>query len=241
MPAVNVARTDTFEQQRVKINELGSQLFQISSGGSDLSTGNLKLGDGTVVLPSLAFVNDSSLGIYRSSNGVLGFASQSKKLADLSASSTKYYKDFIIEKNSLDSLFLSIQNAGQNYDGGDYTDIPAIGGTGDSALLGLTVDGFQGAISNSGTGYTPGSYLNIPLIGGNGSGALIDFTVPQISGVVTNAGINYYPGTYNNVSLTGGSGSGMEAQVEVSLFGACLLYTSPSPRDVEESRMPSSA
>ena len=25
------------------------------------------------------------------------------------------------------------------------------------------------------------------------------------------------------------------------LFGTCLLYTSPSPRDVEESRMPSSA
>ena len=24
-------------------------------------------------------------------------------------------------------------------------------------------------------------------------------------------------------------------------WGACLLYTSPSPRDVEESRMPSSA
>ena len=26
-----------------------------------------------------------------------------------------------------------------------------------------------------------------------------------------------------------------------TMFGACLLYTSPSPRDVEESRMPSSA
>ena len=26
-----------------------------------------------------------------------------------------------------------------------------------------------------------------------------------------------------------------------TLFGPCLLYTSPSPRDVEESRMPSSA
>ena len=26
-----------------------------------------------------------------------------------------------------------------------------------------------------------------------------------------------------------------------TLFGGCLLYTSPSPRDVEESRMPSSA
>ena len=27
----------------------------------------------------------------------------------------------------------------------------------------------------------------------------------------------------------------------INAFGACLLYTSPSPRDVEESRMPSSA
>ena len=27
----------------------------------------------------------------------------------------------------------------------------------------------------------------------------------------------------------------------VTAFGLCLLYTSPSPRDVEESRMPSSA
>ena len=29
--------------------------------------------------------------------------------------------------------------------------------------------------------------------------------------------------------------------VEPHKFGSCLLYTSPSPRDVEESRMPSSA
>ena len=44
-------------------------------------------------------------------------------------------------------------------------------------------------------------------------------------------------------------GDGAEAQpgavVEVHYVGAeyetCLLYTSPSPRDVEESRMPSSA
>ena len=31
------------------------------------------------------------------------------------------------------------------------------------------------------------------------------------------------------------------AQVIISLFGACLLYTSPSPRDKRQSRMPSSA
>ena len=29
--------------------------------------------------------------------------------------------------------------------------------------------------------------------------------------------------------------------VWIALAGSCLLYTSPSPRDVEESRMPSSA
>ena len=75
MPAVNVARTDTFEQQRVKINEIGNQIFTVTAGGSDLSTGNLKLGDGVVSAPSLAFVNDVSLGIYRNGTGVLVFAS----------------------------------------------------------------------------------------------------------------------------------------------------------------------
>ena len=30
-------------------------------------------------------------------------------------------------------------------------------------------------------------------------------------------------------------------QIYVEPFAGCLLYTSPSPRDVEESRMPSSA
>ena len=29
--------------------------------------------------------------------------------------------------------------------------------------------------------------------------------------------------------------------IDENLFNTCLLYTSPSPRDVEESRMPSSA
>ena len=32
-----------------------------------------------------------------------------------------------------------------------------------------------------------------------------------------------------------------EEELEKLLLTACLLYTSPSPRDVEESRMPSSA
>ena len=61
MPAINVARTDTFEQQRVKINEIATSIFNVTQGGSDLSTGNLKLGDGTRLAPSLAFTSDSEL------------------------------------------------------------------------------------------------------------------------------------------------------------------------------------
>ena len=36
-------------------------------------------------------------------------------------------------------------------------------------------------------------------------------------------------------------GEGSYRQVDDKPYGGCLLYTSPSPRDVEESRMPSSA
>ena len=40
------------------------------------------------------------------------------------------------------------------------------------------------------------------------------------------------------VDLATDLGKGIELRVPII---ACLLYTSPSPRDVEESRMPSSA
>ena len=33
----------------------------------------------------------------------------------------------------------------------------------------------------------------------------------------------------------------LTGKAKFGIFGDCLLYTSPSPRDVEESRMPSSA
>ena len=235
MPAIQVARTDTFEIQRQKINQISDTLFSVTSGGSDLSTGNLKLGDGTVSGPSLSFVSDDSLGIYKNGIGVLGFASASKKIADLSANSTRYYRDFIIEKNSLDSLFISIIDPGSNYDAGSYSDISLVGGTGESGTVGIEVDGFVGSITNTGTGYTPGTYLNIPVIGGSGSGATIDFTVDQISGVVTNGGINYFTGTFNNVPLLGGTGSGMEADITVSSFGATVTSGSNYPNGLFKS------
>ena len=49
-----------------------------------------------------------------------------------------------------------------------------------------------------------------------------------------------------SIQRVGGAMSGMVipnigAFIAWGLITACLLYTSPSPRDVEESRMPSSA
>ena len=37
------------------------------------------------------------------------------------------------------------------------------------------------------------------------------------------------------------TGAGFDLQGRQQAIAVCLLYTSPSPRDVEESRMPSSA
>ena len=55
----------------------------------------------------------------------------------------------------------------------------------------------------------------------NGRAAMIGFVV----GVLTEA-------------LTG---HGIVSQITFGVFGCCLLYTSPSPRDYAASRMPSSA
>ena len=44
------------------------------------------------------------------------------------------------------------------------------------------------------------------------------------------------PGAHLQVQVTSAQG-----QLQTRSYSLCLLYTSPSPRDVEESRMPSSA
>jgi len=216
MPAINIARTDTLEMQRVKVNDIASQLFNVTSGGSDLQAGNIKLGDGTVSSPSLAFTNDPDLGIYKQSNGVFGFVSNSKKLSDLSEGATKYYRDFVVEKNSLDSLLVAIQTPGTNYDSGSYPDVPTLGGTGDGGALAVTVAGFVGTITQGGTGYTPGTYQGVSVgTSGSGTGATIDFTIDEIGGVLTAGGSNYQAGSYSGVALTGGTGTGLAADFTV--------------------------
>ena len=123
MPAINVARTDTFEQQRVKINYIGTQLFNIAEGGSDLSTGILKLGDGSIPAPSLAFTNDEDLGLYKVEIGTLGIVSGGKKLADFTPTGYKTYGDSFVQKNFITSGDISITNAGSLYEAGSYDNI----------------------------------------------------------------------------------------------------------------------
>ena len=215
MPAINVARTDTFEQQRVKINEISTQIFNVAQGGSDLSTGLLKLGDGAIPTPSLAFTNDTDLGLYKVDIGTLGVVSGGKKLADFTPTGYKTYGDSFVQKNFLTSGDVTVTNAGSLYEAGTYENILLTGGTGRNAAATVYVLAFVGSITNVGAGMIAGSYNNVNLLGGNGSGTTASFNVAGIEGTITNNGSGYEDGSYNAVGLTGGTGSGATATVVV--------------------------
>ena len=224
MPAINVARTDTFEVQRQKINQIGSQIFSISQGGSDLSTGLLKLGDGLRTAPSLAFIDDVSLGVYRPSASTLGFVAQNQKILDVGViEGVVSYKDVISRKNILFDSGISITNGGSNYDEGTYTEIPLLGGTGEGGSVNITVVGFSGTVTNAGSDYKSGQYSGVPLQGGSGTGAEATFFAEDFIGSITNAGSGYPPGAYT-VDVTGGSGTG--ATATISITGSATLVGS---------------
>lgn len=225
MPAINVARTDTFEVQRQKINAIGANLFSISAGGSDLSTGILKLGDGTQAAPSLAFTSDATLGIFKPEANTIGFVSNSKKIFDFDLLGVNFYSDVTLEKKSVFDGGSIIGNSGSNYDVGTYTNISLSGGSGSGAVASIDVAAFTGTVNNVGSNYYGGSFTNVPLQGGNGTGALASFTTTGIDGSLTNAGLAYVPGTYTNVPLTGGTGSGATADINIiggSSFGGTI-------------------
>jgi hypothetical protein len=212
----SVAKTDTFEIFRQKVNQIASDVFNIGSGGSDLSTGNLKLGDGTREAPSLAFVSDESLGIFKPAAKTFGFVSGGKKIADYSESAVYTFKDLILQQNILINSGLSISNNGDNYDAGEYTDIKLIGGTGDNAIADITVTEFSGIINSVGVNYIEGNYTDIEISGGSGTGAVVSFDVDGIIGNITEAGTGYIPGTYSDIELIDGSGTGAEATIVVT-------------------------
>ena len=212
MPAINVARTDTFELQRQKINNIADAIFNISDGGSDLSTGNLKLGNGTKNVPSLAFTTDSTLGLYKPNPKAIGFVSGSKRIINVQEDSFVSFKDFNVINKSLNTAGMVIDAAGSGYDTGTFTTIGLDGGTGTDAEATIVVAGFSGAITQAGVGYKSGDHVAI-LSGGNGTGATAIMRVPQITLTTTTAGSNFAPTSFTDVPLTGGNGTGAKANI----------------------------
>ena len=80
------------------------------------------------------------------------------------------------------------------------------------------------------------------LVAYNGNGALSYNTI-DLSGFTTNAEGYFVVGNaaVANVDLIVGSNAFQNGADAIALYQACLLYTSPSPRDRTRSRMPSSA
>ena len=225
MPSINVARTDTFEQQRVKINQIGQQIFAISAGGSDLSTGNLKLGDGSVTVPSLGFVNNASVGLYRSSLSGMGFVSENKNVLDFTEERIVSFKDFLVRQKVLTTSGTSILDPGSGYDVGVFEGVPLVGGSGLSATANITVVGFEGSVTNTGEGYVVGTYEGIALEGGSGgaSGCVVDFDVAGIEGVITNAGSGYTDASYADLATTNVVGSGTGATVTLEVVNGVVV------------------
>ena len=56
-----------------------------------------------------------------------------------------------------------------------------------------------------------------------------------------NCDVDYAKSSFKAARELYGKTDGNQGHVIIQSFQPCLLYTSPSPRDVEESRMPSSA
>ncbi|AIX20551.1 virion structural protein [Synechococcus phage ACG-2014e] len=222
MPAINVAKTDTFEKQRVKINEIGSQIFSISEGGSDLSTGNLKLGDGTKTVPSLAFTSDGSLGIFKPSSKSIGIVSGSKRILDFNEFGVFSFKDILLKKKSLTTELISIVSAGSQYDPGSFAALSLIGGTGLGATADITVDAFIGTTLTTGDDFAVGSFQS-SLINGTGQDAEISFDVDGIQGSITQPGSGYAQNTYTNVSLTNVSGTGNGSTADITVTGDVVV------------------
>ena len=207
MPAINVAKTDTFESQRVKINQIATAIFNVTAGGSDLSTGILKLGDGTKPLPSLAFSNEPSLGFYRPASKTISFVSGSKNILDIEETQFTLYKDEIVRKRSIPLSGGIDLTRGSGYEFGTYPLVPLNGGSGANGVGTFFVDYFRGT-AGTGSGYAAGTFTGVPLQGGSGSDAAVDFTVTGLEVALTDAGTNYVDGFYSGVAATNVSGSG---------------------------------
>jgi len=222
MPAINVARTDTFEIQRTKINEIGNQIFNISAGGSDLATGELKLGDGTKIAPSLAFTSEATLGLYKPNAQEIGFVSSGKDIVNYRSDGVYSFQDLYIRKRTLVSAGLIIQEEGQNYDAGVYQNIDLVGGSGSNGVVDLAVEAFNGSVTDRGTNYPTGEYSDIPLnSNGSGTGVISSFNTVEPVIAIGNGGSGYDDGSYGSIAVVS-SGNGEGLIVDLTISGGSL-------------------
>jgi hypothetical protein len=226
MPAINVAKTDTFEIQRQKINNIGTQIFNISAGGSDLATGELKLGDGTKTAPSLAFTSEGTLGLYKPASQEIGFVAAGKDIINYRPDGIYSFQDFYVRKRILLNSGLDIQNEGQNYDPGVYTSVDLTGGSGSNGLIDLVVEAFNGSVTNNGNNYLSGDYSDIPLVtDGSGTGVQVSFSTAAPVIAIGNAGSGYDDNEYGSVEpVSSGTGTGLV--VTLTITGGSLASVS---------------
>ena len=138
-----------------------------------------------------------------------------------------------------------------------FTALGTIHGSGDGVNtfnVPNLVDKFVVGVPYSGDTTYPG--LTPGATGGSANAVLISHTHTQVGGGTDDDGGPYVPGSTSGGTLFNISSSGLDVNGNptssqtgtnanlppyYALCYICLLYTSPSPRDAHESRMPSSA
>ena len=108
-----------------------------------------------------------------------------------------------------------------------------------SASLDATTTAYSSSneVSNSGTYTATGGTLTSVTPTTSGTTAICDFSdISFTSATITARGALIYNSTDSNKAV-----AVLDFGGDKTSTSGCLLYTSPSPRDVEESRMPSSA
>jgi hypothetical protein len=212
----SVAKTDTFEIQRQKINLIAQDVYDFTSGESSITVLKTEYADGSLVSPSFTFETDVTLGIYKDGAQRLGFASGGKPVLSLSPTGSYFAQNLYTEKRSLSTQNITITSGGTGYAEGVYTNINVLGGTGTAAKATITVDS-NGSVSDvvitdGGYSYVVGDDLTVAPqeISNDPTGRVVGLTL-------INGGQTYVSGL--DVPTTGGSGTGLTVDITASVNG----------------------
>ena len=105
-----------------------------------------------------------------------------------------------------------------------------VGSAGQIGLGGANYGSSGQVLTSNGSGSAP-TWQTVSGGGGGGISNVVEDTTPQLGGNLD----------LNSKDITGTGNLNVSGVVTATSFSGCLLYTSPSPRDMRRSRMPSSA